>query len=220
MAKSLADCFFGSGRLRCLPSLPVRFSTVHYWTVAPSLSSKGSSRSVLGRLAPLPTVAGLRNTEIDVPVRDLDDDTMLRMMAHENRQEWGASAAVEQETIRAVVEAYAAGAIALPKPARFGNTKHLRYAPSFVVGGGSGDSPELPYNAETIQQFLGFKNENGLVRIKDTLNALGLIEQGVLRKEDVGELTVYKVKLVQQVAKEYEHAPEVQHDPTRLADGP
>lgn len=151
-------------------------------------------------------------TEIDVPVRDLDDDTMLRMMAHENRQEWGAAAAFEQETIRAVVEAYGAGTINLPRPKRDTPKSALRVAPHFAqIGKGRSLEPnERTYTAETLQDYLGFKEQQGLVRIKDTLNALALIEQGVLRKEDVGELTVYKVKLVHQVAKEYEHNPEVQ----------
>lgn len=142
---------------------------------------------------------------IDIPLRDLDDKTMLRMMAHENRAEWGAVAAVEQETVRAVVEAYASGTIELPKPGSQGGK--TRNAPSFVFSHGS---CEKPYTAETVQEFLGFKGDAGLNRIKDTLNALALIETGILSKEDVGDLTVYKVKLVQQVAKEYAHDPVVQ----------
>lgn len=51
-------------------------------------------------------------------VRDLDDDEMLKIMAHENLDEWGHDSAIERETIRAVVEAYGRGQIALPKPAK------------------------------------------------------------------------------------------------------
>jgi hypothetical protein len=40
--------------------------------------------------------------EVDLPVRDLDDTTMARMMAQENMEEWDSSALVEQETIRAI----------------------------------------------------------------------------------------------------------------------
>lgn len=152
----------------------------------------------------------LRIETIDIPVRVLSDDTMLRMMAHENRIEWGASAAVEQETVRAVVEAYSMGVIALPKPGKDTPKTKLRNAPSFCQGRPSHDPCERPYTAETIHTYLGFKDDAGLNRIKDTLNALAMIETGVLRKEDVGDLSVYKVKLIQQAAKEYEHAPEVQ----------
>lgn len=41
---------------------------------------------------------------------------MLQVTARENMDEWGTSAAVEQETVRAVVEAYAADKISLPTP--------------------------------------------------------------------------------------------------------
>jgi hypothetical protein len=43
----------------------------------------------------------------------------------------------------------------------------------------SGRSGRDSYTAETIQQF-GFKDDNGLHRIK--LNALGVVETGVLRR--------------------------------------
>ena len=52
--------------------------------------------------------------EIDIPVRDLDDTTMAKIMAHENMEEWAHSAIIEQETVRAIVEAYGAGRIQLP----------------------------------------------------------------------------------------------------------
>ena len=41
---------------------------------------------------------------IDVPVRDLDDATMLRIMANENMDEWRASPAVINETVLAAKE--------------------------------------------------------------------------------------------------------------------
>jgi hypothetical protein len=45
-----------------------------------------------------PARAGVE--EIDIPVRDLDDGTMMKIMAHENQSEWGHTAIVDQETIR------------------------------------------------------------------------------------------------------------------------
>src|SRR5215475_1914233 len=53
----------------------------------------------------------LRVDYIDVPVRDLDDTVMAQIMAHENMEEWGHSSAVEQETVRAIIEGYAEGRI-------------------------------------------------------------------------------------------------------------
>ena len=40
--------------------------------------------------------------EIDIPVKDLDDATMLRIMANENMEEWSMTASVVNETVKAV----------------------------------------------------------------------------------------------------------------------
>jgi len=40
-----------------------------------------------------------------------------------------------------------------------------------------------PYTAETIQTFLGFKGDAGLNRIKDTLNAMALLETDRRRRQ-------------------------------------
>jgi hypothetical protein len=87
-------------------------------------------------------------------------------------------------TVRAVVEAYAAGTIELPKAK--GREDQMRHAPHFTPGLAHG-SDASPYTAETIQEFLGFKGDAGLNRIKDTLNALALIES--TRTGDDGSVT-------------------------------
>ena len=56
------------------------------------------------------------NYEIDLILRDLSDTDMILVMANENMEEWSSSPAVEQETVRAVVLAYAADKIDLPEP--------------------------------------------------------------------------------------------------------
>ena len=38
---------------------------------------------------------------IDIPVKDLDDSTMIRIMANENMEQWGVSAAIITETVKA-----------------------------------------------------------------------------------------------------------------------
>lgn len=50
---------------------------------------------------------------VDVDVRDLDNDTMMRMLAEENLREWDADFSVEVETIRAVLAAAEDGEISL-----------------------------------------------------------------------------------------------------------
>ena len=62
----------------------------------------------------LTALAEARIPEIDVPVRDLDDTTMAKIMAHENMEEWGHTTLIEQETIRAIVQGFADGRIKLP----------------------------------------------------------------------------------------------------------
>ena len=55
-------------------------------------------------------------------------------MAHENMNEWEHNSLVEQETVRAVVEAFAEGKIELPSTSvRPGKAGTFRLAPSFIV---------------------------------------------------------------------------------------
>ncbi|MCZ6664713.1 MAG: hypothetical protein O7B81_05360 [Gammaproteobacteria bacterium] len=78
---------------------------------------------------------------------------MIRIMANENMEEWGANFAVELETIRAVVEAFGAGKIKLPH-GKF-NPSKTRYAPNFVLGDDRSPAIDKRYNGSTISNFLG-----------------------------------------------------------------
>jgi ParB-like chromosome segregation protein Spo0J len=42
----------------------------------------------------------LGTKEIDIPVKDLDDTTMLKIMANENMEEWGSNPSIIKETVR------------------------------------------------------------------------------------------------------------------------
>ncbi|GBF27537.1 hypothetical protein MnTg02_02591 [bacterium MnTg02] len=46
----------------------------------------------------------MRNETIDIPVRDLSSEFMLKMMANENMAEWRHDATIDRETILAVVK--------------------------------------------------------------------------------------------------------------------
>jgi hypothetical protein len=61
---------------------------------------------------------------VDIPVRDLDDTLMAKIMAHENMDEWAHNALIEQETLRSIVMGYAEGRIKLPSV----NRKKIREA--------------------------------------------------------------------------------------------
>jgi hypothetical protein len=110
-------------------------------------------------------------TEVDIPVRPLSDDDMVRIMAHENMQEWTSNASIEQETVRAVVEGFAAGRLHLPvvSPQAGG----FRQAPSFQLQKGVGSSSSQLYTIETIAEYLNWKPH----KVKAALTALELIEQ-------------------------------------------
>ena len=124
-----------------------------------------------------------RITEIDVPVRNLDDTKMAQIMAQENMEEWGHSAAVEQETIRTIVAAYGEGRINMPAIRRNGNG--VRFAPSFVLGSDSNSSMSLAYTIDSLVEFLGWK----AYKVKAAIEALALIEQNVASTETFNGLS-------------------------------
>lgn len=99
--------------------------------------------------------------------------------ADENMEEWHTSSAVEQETIRAVVLAYAAGKIELATPKRT-DKKHLRYAPHFTRGMTCEEGSEVrPYTDQTVADFLGWTYPNGQPshRIRNALHVLEAAEE-------------------------------------------
>lgn len=146
------------------------------------------------------------NHKINLIVRDLSDELMLKMMARENMEEWSWSASVEQETVRAVVQAFADGKIDLPTPSK-APLHHLRKAPSFRTietpqGDRSGESKM--YTSATIARFLGYrlKNWDAPDKIVNAVTALEFIEEGILSDEDFRELTTYQARaLVDQARK-------------------
>jgi len=135
-------------------------------------------------------------------VRDLDDDEMLKIMAHENLDEWGHDSAIERETIRAVVEAYGRGQIMLGKPPSKTAQHALRYAPSFCQekhmvarsSAGTADHRASPYTADTINSFLG--GTMSARTIQYTLQALCLVERGHLKETQLAGLSSHECRTV------------------------
>ena len=72
-----------------------------------------------------------------------------------NMEEWGASADIEAETIRAIVKGFADGRVELPKPASTSDTRKTRTAPHFKPNGEArGTSPLLhQYTPDTLANF-------------------------------------------------------------------
>lgn len=130
--------------------------------------------------------------KVDLIIHDLDDDAMLKMMARENMAEWATSAAVEHETVRATVEAFATGKITLPDVPKKTKTSQIRHAPSYTMGE---DDPRArgdhAYTAQTLADFLGWVKPSGRPqdKVSDALAALQIIEDRVLTKSDFDGLT-------------------------------
>ncbi len=129
--------------------------------------------------------------EVNLIIRKLDDGTMLQIMARENMDEWGYNVLVEQETVRATIQAFADDTIqfgTLPKDTRH---SYLRYAPSFLnvrpdVG------PRRVYTMNSLGKFLGWltkpekshKQGKPSRRLERSVRALELIEREVLVEDD------------------------------------
>jgi ParB-like nuclease domain len=150
--------------------------------------------------------------EVELIIRDLGDEQMLKIMANENMSEWGSSVQVEHETVRAVVEAYAKGQIHLDRPLLYSYT--WRCAPSFAERnpGTSGADDPHPYTANGVAAFLGWTKESGeaTVRVTDALAALEFIESGILTEADFSGLGTAQAHVVIQQARRAKREREVQ----------
>ena len=121
-----------------IEALRASIQTTGFWDNVVARAVDGGAEVAYGhhRLVALREEYG-DDHQITLIIRDLDDETMLRMMADENRDEWRHDAVVEQETVKAVVEAYADGRIKLPKPPSRTKAQVIRYAPSCIAGASS-----------------------------------------------------------------------------------
>ena len=137
---------------------------------------------------------GKKGQKVEVIIKDISDADMLRMMADENMEMWKTNSTVEQETVRAVVEAYAAGEIELVKPkASQGSGRGVRNAPGFcVLTAKEFKDVKLfrrPYNAESIARFLGWMSgEQVSPRVRNALTVLETAEE-MDAEDEIGEIT-------------------------------
>jgi hypothetical protein len=135
-------------------------------------------------------------------------------MARENLEEWGSSAWFEMETIKAVVEAYAAGEIELPPMPKDTPKKRILYAPHFVSAKSPSDvgpvSDQRPYSMAQVARLIGWtrsrdKDQPNLLRAshacETAFRALELMELGLLKAKDCRNLT--REQLAALVAGQY-----------------
>lgn len=179
--------------------------TTGFWANVVARSKNGKAEIAYGhhRLVALKEEYGPSH-KVELILRKLNDDTMLQIMARENMEEWGTSAAVEHETIRATVEAYSKDKITLPPVNPNTPKSQIKYAPSFVPGeplprGGEGH----PYTAQTLAEFIGWLQPDGTSQQKvlDALTALQFIEEGLLKEKDFEGLTTKQAQAVVEEAR-------------------
>ena len=101
--------------------------------------------------------------EFDLPIKDIDDGTMIQIMANENMQEWSHSIGVVDETVKVAKE----------------------YLELF-----SGKQPSTKHNhkeyisSEDIANFLGWNRG----KVHQSLRRLNLIDDGTIQQEAVQSL--------------------------------
>jgi len=100
---------------------------------------------------------------VDIPVKPLDDATMLKIMANENMDEWKTSPGVIDETVRAT-------------------RKFLTEHPEEAKKAGQSRNSS-PVGAELISRFLGPSWSS--TRVGDAIERMGLIDDGIMEPEAV-----------------------------------
>jgi len=130
---------------------------------------------------------------VDIPVKELDDSTMIRIMANENDENWGTSPKIIDETVRATIK-FLEEHLEIAKE-YWGSTRPMQGVPPAV-----------------ISRFLnGNWSES---RVYYSLERLGLIKKGELDKEAVESYPTERsarnfVKAVKQIKN---ITPEQQHN--------
>ena len=131
--------------------------------------------------------------KVPVIIQDLSDVDMLRIMIDENQEVWGHDFLVELESVQAVINAAKAGIIQLPE-----------------LGGKGKNSPaNLLKSPLSIARFLNWVSSSGLasIRVQSAVKAIRLIEEGILKREDLkglgNEQARYVVNEAAQASKEH-----------------
>ncbi len=124
--------------------------------------------------------------------RNMSDEQMLKKMAKENMDTWGADALVLAETIRATVYAYANGQIDFPGAVDGGQSvrkSDIRYAPSFVLGARPESGHAIrPYRVGDVASFLGWTRKDSnrpQEKVHTLINALQFIERGQILESEL-----------------------------------
>jgi flagellar biosynthesis GTPase FlhF len=172
-----------------------------FWDNILARASDGKAEIAYGhhRLVALKEEYG-PNHKVDLVIRKLSDERMIKIMAQENMKEWESDSAVILETIRAVVEAFGKGLIKL-QPIKEGDPHirkdMIRYAPSFIPGSVPA-GVQTAYTAQSVGEFLGWVKASGARddRVNTSLAALQFIEEGLLKDSDFDGLNMAQAEAV------------------------
>lgn len=128
---------------------------------------------------------------IDIPVKDLDDATMIRIMANENDESWAITPGIIDETVRVTYE-YLKNFFSLEKRSSQGRSatvfKELPI-PKWIK-----EDPENGYRmTPLVKQISNWLDGNWTERrIYYSLERLNLIEEGILDKEAIESMPTDK----------------------------
>lgn len=127
---------------------------------------------------------------VEIIVRELSNEDMLRMMANENLEEYRSSGWVELETVRATIEAARQGSIKLPDAdARGGHSKVLSHICD--LNG---------YTRASVARFLGWTRKNNGDGARPDLKceiaflALEAIDDGLIKEADLKDLSRWRIQ--------------------------
>ena len=105
--------------------------------------------------------------EFDLPIKEIDNGTMIQIMANENMQEWSHSIVVIDETVKVAKNFLQANFSEKEPTSKYSNKRHL-----------------YDISANDIANFLGWSNS----KVSQSLKRLNLIESGTIEKQAVESL--------------------------------
>lgn len=136
-----------------------------------------------------------KTSQVEIIVRKLTNEQMIQMMARENMEEYGTSAWVELETLRAVLEGIASGDIT-PPPIKKNTPKTQIYELST-------GSLTVPYTKSGIAELVGWVNKShGGTGYQPTqacdiaFKALEMLDAGFVKEADIRGLTRNQMKVL------------------------
>ena len=174
-----------------ITTLMASINSTGYWTntiVRPAPDGKGYELAYGHHRLESAKRCGIKEAEF--VVRDLDENMLLKMMENENQEEYRYCPLSLLESVKAVINALAAGRIApfahkdTTGRENVGASATLRYAPSCIPQGTSTRPPKegaLPYTVVDIAKYLGLERKQGAgigpnSKVVAALDALYLLE--------------------------------------------